>query len=233
MKLENTEVWGFEHAIRGMRKGYRKTKNGKYETFVNSNGKTISLGTYDTEEKAQQRVFHFYKDRIETETDKVGLRDIYCKIYKNKYLVFENGVIFNLCSKELKGIIDNSGYREVTIDNKQKLVHRIVAERFIPNPENKPCVNHKDGNKLNNDISNLEWCTYSENTKHAYENGLEKKCLGEEHHAHKLTEENVIFIREHYKPRDKQYSAVKLGKMFGVTEYAIKDVIRRKSWRWL
>ena len=44
---------------------------------------------------------------------------------------------------------------------------------------------------------------------------------------------NVIFIREHYKPRDKQYSAVKLGKMFGVTEYAIKDVIRRKSWRWL
>ena len=44
---------------------------------------------------------------------------------------------------------------------------------------------------------------------------------------------NVIFIREHYKPRDKQYSALKLGKMFGVTEYAIKDVIRGKSWRWL
>ena len=233
MKFENTEVWGFEHAIRGMRKGYRKTKNCKYETFVKKDGKTISLGTYDTEEKAQQRVFYFYKDRIETETDKAGLRDIFCKVYKEKYIVFQNGVVFNLCGKELKGMIDNSGYREVIIDNKQKLVHRIVAECFIPNPENKPCVNHKDGNKLNNDISNLEWCTHSENTKHAYENGLEKKCLGEKHHAHKLTEENVIFIREHYKPRDKQYSAVKLGKMFGVTEYAIKDVIRGKSWGWL
>ena len=175
MKFEKTEAWGFEHAIRGMRKGYRKTKNGKYETFVNSNGKTISLGTYDTEEKAQQRVFHFDKDRIETETDKVGLRDIYCKIYKNKYLVFENGVIFNLNAKELKGMIDKAGYREVNINGKFERVHRIVSICFIENPENKPCVNHKDGNKLNNDISNLEWCTYSENTKHAYENGLEKK----------------------------------------------------------
>lgn len=233
MKFENTEIWGFEHAFRGMRKGYRKTKNCKYETFVNKDGKTISLGTYDTEEKAQQRVFYFYKDRIETETDKAGLRDIFCKVYKEKYIVFQNGVVFNLCGKELKGMIDNSGYREVIIDNKQKLVHRIVAECFIPNPENKPCVNHKDGNKLNNDISNLEWCTHSENIKHAYENGLEKKCLGEKHHAHKLTKENVMFIREHYKPRDKQYSAVKLGEMFGVTEYTIKDVIRGKSWGWL
>ena len=233
MKFEKTEVWGFEHAIRGMRKGCRKTKNGKYETFVNSNGKTISLGTYDTEEKAQQRIIYFYKDRLEEQTDKVGLRDIYCKIYKNKYLVFENGVIFNLNAKELKGMIDKAGYREVNINGKFERVHRIVSICFIENPNNLPCVNHKDGNKLNNDVCNLEWCSYSENTKHAYENGLEKKCLGEEHHAHKLTEENVIFIREHYKPRDKQYSAVKLGKMFGVTEYAIKDVIRGKSWGWL
>ena len=233
MKFEKTEVWGFEHAIRGMQKGYRKTKNGKYETFVNSNGKTISLGTYNTEEKAQQRIIYFYKDRLEEQTDKVGLRDIYCKIYKNKYLVFENGVIFNLNAKELKGMIDKAGYREVNINGKFERVHRIVSICFIENPNNLPCVNHKDGNKLNNDVCNLEWCSYSENTKHAYENGLEKKCLGEEHHAHKLTEENVIFIREHYKPRDKQYSAVKLGKMFGVTEYAIKDVIRGKSWGWL
>jgi len=71
---------------------------------------------------------------------------------------------------------DNQGYDNVTL-NKDKVeitysVHRLIAMTFIPNPENKPCVNHIDGNKRNNHIENLEWATYSENSIHALEHHL-------------------------------------------------------------
>lgn len=71
---------------------------------------------------------------------------------------------------------DKIGYMIVGLNiyNKYKLkkVHRLVAEAFIPNPENKSEVNHKDGNKSNNNVDNLEWTTHQENMKHAYNTGL-------------------------------------------------------------
>ncbi len=66
------------------------------------------------------------------------------------------------------------GYKRIKLFNKEYLAHRIIAETFIPNPENKPQVNHIDGNKTNNDVSNLEWVTSSENRRHAFDTGLAK-----------------------------------------------------------
>lgn len=78
--------------------------------------------------------------------------------------------------KILKTRINNCGYVSVRLSKKgktyTKFIHVILADAFIPNPDNKLYVNHLDGNKLNNAISNLAWCTHSENIKHAYDNGL-------------------------------------------------------------
>lgn len=75
------------------------------------------------------------------------------------------------------------GYIRVKLFDKiQYSVHRLVAELFISNPENKPCVNHIDGNKLNNHIDNLEWCTIKENNIHAWKIGLCKKRFNINHH---------------------------------------------------
>lgn len=62
--------------------------------------------------------------------------------------------------------------------SKAQLVHILVARAFIENPENKPTVNHKDGNKHNNNVDNLEWSTYSENNQHAIDKGLREKYIG-------------------------------------------------------
>lgn len=79
---------------------------------------------------------------------------------------------------KLKPIAQNNGYYSVALWKNKKptsiLIHRLVAETFIPNPENKACVNHIDGNKHNNCVSNLEWNTYSENNLHAFKTGLKK-----------------------------------------------------------
>ena len=95
------------------------------------------------------------------------------------YYATEDGNIINgKNGRVLKPYSDCSkGYVCVDIKGKKYKVHRLIAEAFLPNPEHKPQINHIDGDKTNNKISNLEWCTNSENAIHAIKNGLWDKQL--------------------------------------------------------
>lgn len=104
-------------------------------------------------------------------------------------IVYGNGIVTNYKEKILKQEVNRVNYLRVTFsqNNIQKRfqVHRLVAKYFIENPENKPCVNHIDGNGMNNNLSNLEWCTYSENERHSYD------VLGKVNANRKLTESQI------------------------------------------
>jgi hypothetical protein len=125
----------------------------------------------------------------------------------------------------LKGTKSATGYHQFELNGNTLLIHRIVAEAFIPNPKNKPHINHKDGDKLNNCVENLEWCTPSENVKHAVNNRLHAH--GERVNTSKLTEKDVKEIRNLYPKKTQGY----LSLVFGVTQAMISEIVNRKSWK--
>lgn len=166
------------------------------------------------------------------------------EIKGTKYRVDKIGNVYGLNGRKLKPAKDKKGYLRVglTINGKlcTKKVHRLVAEAFIPNPDNKPCVNHINGNKDNNFVYNLEWVTYKENTKHAIDNGLfyfnsPKESInkiikkGSLNGNALLDEVKVLEIRKKYKPRI--YTKAMLALEYGVKEACIKDVVNRNSWK--
>jgi len=127
----------------------------------------------------------------------------------------------------------NNKYLNVGLNKNGKqrtfLVHRLIALSFIPNPENKPEVNHKGEkpNKLDNRVWMLEWATKKENTEHCDNNKLRNPAKGERVHLAKLTEKEVLEIRAIGKSMSQQKIAVK----YNMTPSIIGKILNRKTWK--
>lgn len=148
------------------------------------------------------------------------------------YAIDVDGKIYNKkTGKALAQRLNRDGYSVVELwkENKKTVyaVHRFVAKAFIPNPENLPCVNHKDGNKANNKVENLEWVTYSQNTIHAFELGLMKAKQGEDVHNSVLTEDQVHKICQ---LMEKGYRNIDIYELTGVEKHLLKNIRNHGAW---
>ena len=125
-----------------------------------------------------------------------------------------------------------SGYKMVRLYNqgwsRDFCIHRLVADHFVNNPDNKPQVNHKDGDKLNNYFLNLEYVTSSENQIHAIQTGLKKVKSKEEHGNSKLKQIDVDKIRQMY------YDGLTLkqvAKVFNIHFSTVARIVNKESWK--
>ena len=141
---------------------------------------------------------------------------------------FKNGKV-----KIRKPYIDKDGYLQIVLSkngvNKWFKIHRLVAEAFVPNLENKPDIDHIFNNKFDNFAENLRWVTKLENNRYAYETGRVK--TGEDNYQAKLTNEQALWCKLVYKPRDKEFSARALAGKFGVNAITMCDVVRNETYK--
>jgi len=144
------------------------------------------------------------------------------------YEVSELGAVVNInTGRALKPETTRNGYMRVKLcgngDTKKFLLHRLVAGLYIPNPLGKPCVNHIDGDKGNNSVANLEWCTYSENEVHSYRDLGKTVPGGINHYNAKLTDHQcvrAVALRKY------GYSCRKIAAILGVSHQHISEITR-------
>ena len=156
--------------------------------------------------------------------------------FKYPYYATDDGRIYSSYSnKYMCPQLDKDGYEKVAlmcIDSRHRFsVHRLILETFNPVDNMRELqVNHIDGNKQNNALSNLEWVTCSENIKHAYANKLHSQ-TGSRNAASKLTEGQVLEIIDLLLQR--KYTYAEIGAKYGVNEDTIGAIKRKQNWTFL
>nr|QBK85255.1 MAG: HNH endonuclease [Iridovirus LCIVAC01] len=145
------------------------------------------------------------------------------------YLIYNNGQIY---SDYIKGYLKpriSNGYYRIGLSNdngrRKHRVHILVAQHFCDNPDNKPIVNHIDGNKLNNHYTNLEWVTYSENSKHAHNLGLIKRVSKRVHQYAREDKDKLVILRTFNNSKE----AAEFVKLESKTKATISSILKNIS----
>jgi hypothetical protein len=137
----------------------------------------------------------------------------------------------NIKGKFIRGVLTTKKYLAYHLQYKgirySFQSHRLVAEAFIPNPNNYPEVNHKDGNKLNNHVENLEWCTCKQNTRHAFDTGLRVAMRGERNGQNKFKKASIIELKA---KRRAGASARLLAKEYRMEISTVYYIMNGKLW---
>jgi hypothetical protein len=177
-----------------------------------------------------------FNDAIETiDTDETL---VWIPGFEDYYAVTDKGKVFSFNQRmgQLKLKLNHAGYPILgnilkSKDGKNRssvLVNRLVAEAFIPNPKKLPFVNHKNGIKTDNHVSNLEWCTPQENVAHAVLMGLSPDNTGVKNPRAKVTEKEVIEIRKKHHVLNVENSI--LSKEYNLSINTIKAITRGRNW---
>jgi hypothetical protein len=160
------------------------------------------------------------------------------KGYEGLYKVSNTGMVYSTPRKGTKGGVlppIKEEYYSVVLCKKMSCkkhkIHRLVAQAFIENPNNHKMINHKDCNKYNNNLSNLEWCNNSENIKHAYDNNLIRPKRGSLNGMSKLNENQVKEIRDYAKKNPSKHRSF-LSEKYNISKATIKDIVSRRRNVW-
>lgn len=154
--------------------------------------------------------------------------------YEGRYWITKQGEIINRKGICLVSTKDKHGYLRVSLhkprSQKTHFVHRLVCDAYLPNPDNKPMVNHINGVRHDNRLENLEWCTAKENIQHSFRNGrIGKSIKGENCPQHILKEADIPTIRKLLS--DGKKSLREIGEIYKVSPNTIYSVKSGKNWR--